>query len=268
MRISRMPSSHSTLLAAFLAMSLGSAACSDDDGATTADAGLPDAKVALDMSPDKGSGLSSVSFKSLTSYSVVKGTTSLEIVVTGTASKAELLADGKVVSTLTASPWTFSWDSSGVSDGLVKLQVKASAGSSTVSSTEVPVVILNKGVEATWTDGNSGEVIVPSTGYVEQHLKFHWKMPLGITKVLSLLTWDKEGFKLELAIGVGNCPDSGTTAAKQESATSPAVVTFANAGGQAIPEAQWFGHVDLVNETDTNILGKKTAFKITTYLLK
>lgn len=209
-----------------------------------------------------------VSFKDLAAYSVAKGTTKITAKVEGTATKLELLADGKVVVTLDKAPWEFSWDSTKASDGIAKLSIKGHAGAKSATSDETAVVVLNKGEEATWLAGNSSKIIVPTSGYVEQHLKFGYMMPAGIAQIINVLTWEKEGFELELAIGVGTCPHSGTTAAKKQSKTSPIVIAYPEKVTGKLGVGKWFAHVDLMNKTDAKISGKETKFKVVTYLLK
>ena len=230
-----------------------------DTGSTTADKGSVQADAAATAPP-------SASFKVLKPYSSVKGSASLEATVTGTAAKLELLADGKTVATLTTSPWTFTWDTSALADGVMKLSIKATNSAGSKTSTETPVVVLNKGSEISWKAGNSGTVIVPTTGYVDQHLRYHWDMLAGVTKIITVLTWDKPGFKMELALGMGTCPHSGTTAIKKESETSPLLVSYPETGTAALTTGQWFAHVQLMN--GTSVLGQQTPFKVIGYLLK
>ena len=248
-----------------LILSMVAAGCGDDGGNTaTLDGGATvDTVAAADSVTTTPA---TASFKQLKAYSAIKGKASLEATVTGVPAKLELLADAKVVATLTAAPWTFSWDTSAQADGLVKLALKATNAGGSKTSDAVSVVLLNKGAEITWKDGNSATVIVPTSGYVEQHLRYHWDMPAGVTKVLAVLSWDKPGFKLELAIGMGNCPDSGTVASRKESETSPVLVTYPESGAAALATGLWFGHVQLMNST--KVLGKQTPFKIIGYLLK
>ena len=244
---------------------VAAAGCSDDsannatgDSGPTGDTGAITDSVSVTPA--------TATFKQLTAYSAIKGKASLEATITGTPTKLELLADGKVVASATASPWTITWDTSAQADGVVKLSLKAENAAGSKTSDAVPVVVLNKGSEVAWTDGNSSEVIVPPSGYVEQHLRYHWTMPAGVTKLLAVLSWDKPGFKLELAVGLGNCPDSGTVATRKESETSPVLITYPESGTAALKQGMWFGHVQLMNST--KVLGLKTPFKIIGYLLK
>ena len=107
---------------------------------------------------------------------------------------------------------------------------------------------------------------MPPTGYVDQHLRYHYDMVSGVKKIINVLTWGSSEFKLELAIGMGVCPSSGTTAVKKESYTSPLLLTYPESGTAALKSGQWFAHVQLMNST--KVLGKKTPFKVIGYLLK
>ncbi len=250
-------------------VAFGSLACSDDTKAPTPDtkAATPDAQVAKEATVAKdGQSAPEASFSELKPYDAVKGSASVKADAPAGVTKLELLVDGKSVATLTASPWTFTWDTAPTADGVVKLSLKASTASASSTSKELPVVVLNKGLEVTWKDGNTGTVTVPATGYIDQHIKKHYEMPDGVTKVIALLGWDQPGFKLELTIGVGECPDNGVIAAKGESPTSPVAVEYAPKTGTIPKAAMWFSHVQLMNPND--VLGKDTPFWLKTYLLK
>lgn len=249
-------------------VTLAPVACSDDTQAPAPDtkAATPDVGVAKEATVGKDGGAPSASFSELKAYDAVKGSASVKADAPAGVTKLELLADGKTVATLTASPWTFSWDTAPLADGIVKLSLKATGAGGSSTSKELPVVVLNKGIEVTWKDGNTGKVTVPASGYIDQHLKHHYEMPDGINKVIGVLGWDKPGFTLELMIGVGECPDNGTVAAKGESTSSPAAVEYATPSGTIPKAAMWFSHVQLKNSTE--VLGQETTYTLKTYLLK
>ena len=235
----------------------------DNDDNTKLDAGgtpIADQKVAA-KAPE-------VSFSGLTAYTALKATATIKTEVKGTATKLELLADGKVVATLAKAPWEFSWDTTKAKDGIVKLSLKGHADTKSATSKETAVVVLNKGELAKWVIPAKGKIIVPASGYVEQHLRFGYPMVAGVTEVISILSWDKAGYELELAIGAGTCPESGKTAAKKQSKTSPVVVTYKPPSGTLPTTTPWFAHVDLMNRTEKAISGKDTPFQVVTYLLK
>ncbi len=249
----------SVLLAMALALGCGDDTTNDDgkkDGGTT----TPDQTVAT-TAPK-------VAFKNLKAYSVAKGTAKITADVTGTATKLELLVDGKAAVTLDKAPWEFSWDTTKAKDGIAKLTIKGYAGTKSATSDETAVVVLNNGEVAKWKSGHSAKIIVPTSGYVNQHLRYAYDMPAGVSQIINVLTWEKTGFELELAIGVGTCPHSGTTAAKKQSKTSPVVISYPEKITGKLGTGQWFAHVDLMNTTDTAISGKETPFNVETYLLK
>lgn len=245
--------------------------CSDDgtnqdptlDGGGTSD-------VSTTPHPDTVGPLS-VDFAELKAYSAVKGTTKVKVSATGNVTKVELMAGGQVLATQVGLPMEISWDTTVQADSVYKVSLRATGPSgNTATSGEVPVVVLNKGKEVTWTDGNSGSINVPSMPYVNQHLRFHWTMPGGMKRVVVVLEWTDSAFKLELATGVGTCPDHGETAGKKVSSTSPLAVVYPDLGSTpsaALATATWFGHVDLVNNTDTSLVGKKAPFTLKAYVM-
>jgi hypothetical protein len=249
-------------LVAFVALAW-CAGCGDD-------AKQPAVDLGVDLSLDVGSpdlGAPTASLKSPAAYSVVKGTAKVQATVNAAVAKLELLVDGKVVSTLTKSPWTFSWNTTTSKDGLAKLSLKATgAKGGTATSAQTTVVVLNEGEEASFEDGSSGTITVPSSGYIEEHLKYHWTMPSSIHQILAVITWDQKSFELELKLGVGECPDNGTTYATEDVAASPGVAVFPDQPQtSSFGNATWFAHVAPTNASSN--LGKSTSFSIKAYLL-
>jgi hypothetical protein len=244
----------------------------------------PDSKVVVPdvrTTPDLPS--ITASFKELKGYEVFKGPMTVKVDVGANVSKVELLGDTEfylcgatpkmcaktvVVATSSTAPYDLTWDTSAVPDNVIMISVKAYVGSDSVTTAKVPVIVMNLGEEVKWLDGNSGKVTVASTGYVDQHLKFHWTMPSGVKEVVGLLSWGNNDFTLELKVGVGECPDAGTTAAGLECATPPCLVEYIPAKGTVPAGNMWFGHVQLKNPTSTKVLGNETPFEIKAYLLK
>lgn len=251
-----------TLLALTLALLLAGGC--GDDGAENQD---PDGG---GNTPDSTAATAApkVSFSDLKAYTAVKGTATVKVKVEGTATKLELLVDGKVAATVDKAPWSISWDTSKMQDGLCKLSLKGYAGSKSGSSEQLPVVVLNKGAKINWKDGDKGKIIVPKSGYVDQHLKYHWDMPTGVTQIIVLLGWDNSTnvYELELALGKGTCPDSGTTAVRKQSKDSPLPVPYPDKVAGNLGTGQWFAHVQLMNST--KVLGTETPFTLTGYLIK
>ncbi len=202
------------------------------------------------------------SFQGLTAYDGFQGTIDIELEHSASVDKVELLADGKVVATADAAPFKITWDSTKVADGVVKLQLVSHAGDETAKSDELPVILFNEGEAATWIDGSRGEMSIAEG--LDSHVKHHWIMPQGVTRVIGVVTWDNPEFKLDLAVGVGGCPHSGEEAARANSDTSPAMVEFVAQGN--LTEAQWFAHSGATNEPD--LLNKKSGYQMKVYLLK
>lgn len=254
-------------------MALGIGACSDDtaqvddggaaDAATVDQGGTPGADAAL----DDGGAAPALSFKNLTAYDGFQGQAALKVAAPAGATQVELLVDGKAVASSGSAPFTIDWDTTKVGDGVVKLCLRATVAGQTQTCPDVPAVVYNNGTMASWKNGHSGTIIVPKTGYVDQHLKYHWDMPDGVKQVIGVLSWDKPGYELELALGTGTCPHSGTTAVKQTAKVSPAVATFGD-GKQALTKVQWFAHVDLKNRSESKLLGTQTPFSVKAFLLK
>ncbi len=208
-----------------------------------------------------------VSFKSLKPCDGLKEKASLEIETNGKPSKIELLVDGKVAATTTVAPYLIEWDTTQTQNGMVKLSLKAYQGNGSVTSDEVPALIYNGGEPVTFIDGDSGKVTVPASGYIDQHLKFHWDMPDNVKGIIAGLCWDKTGFELELAVGLGACPDHGTTVDRKAEPQSPVAIIIDQQTG-TLKAAQWFAHVQLVNPTSKDVLGKEAAFQIRAFLMK
>lgn len=228
-----------------------------DDGAAPAD---PDGSVSADTTPAVAP---SAEFKALTDYEGIQGTKEITATVSSSVDKLELLADDKVVAEATAAPFTISFDSTKAKDGVVKLKLKAYAGTKTAESDVVAVVIYNSGEKATWVDGNSGTMTI-QTG-VDNHLKYHWIMPDSIKQVIAVVFWKDTGYKMELAVGTGGCPHSGTTALSVKGDASPLHLVFGD-GKSNLTVCQWFAHAGATNESE--LVGKSTVLTFEVYLLK
>jgi hypothetical protein len=269
-----------------LAFSVALAACSSDDNGRKDTGGKIDSSVTVpDSAPKPDLPKIDVSFKELKGYEVFKGQMTVKVNVSANVNRVELLGDTQfylcgtgvkmcaktvLVASSTSAPFDLTWDTSAVPDNIIMVAVKAYVGNGndSVTTAKVPVIVMNNGEEVTWTDGHTGKVTVAATGYVDQHLKYHWTMPADVKEVVGLLSWDSNDFTLELKVGVGECPDTGTTAAGAQSATSPCLVEYIPTKGTVPSGSMWFGHVQLMNPTEAKIQGKETSFEIKAYLLK
>ncbi len=219
---------------------------------------------------DEGGGDSThqAAFSSLVAYGVHKGTVKVEVEATGTPA-LELLAGGTSVGTLTARPYSFSWNTTKSSDGLVKLSLREQGSEGPTVADEVTVVVLNKGAEAAYHKGVcSGALAVPAAGGDNPHVSFTWTMPDDGTKeVLALLFWTDSSIHMELATGVGCCATSGTTGATGQAASPPAIATFVETKELPLPVSmKWFVDASAINPGE--VAGKKTDLNVKVYLLK
>lgn len=231
-------------------------ACGDDTAA-------PDGTVAPDSGTDTVSVAPAAEFKALSAYDGIQGTKEITTTVSASVDKLELLADDKAVAEATKAPFTISFDSTKVSDGVVKLKLKAYAGTKSAESDVIAVVIYNNGEKATWLAGNSGTMTI--TSGMDNHLKYHWNMPDSVKQVIAVLFWKEQGFKMELAVGTGTCPHSGTKAMDTKGNDSPIHLVFGD-GKANLTICQWFAHAGATNEAD--MLDKSTEMRIEVYLLK
>jgi hypothetical protein len=232
-------------------------ACGDDTAA-------PDGAVAPDSGVDTVAAVApTAEFKALSAYDGIQGIKEITAEVSASVDKLELLADDKAVAEATKAPFTISFDSSKVSDGVVKLKLKAHAGSKTAESDVIAVVVYNNGEKATWLAGNSGTMTIKSG--MDNHLKYHWNMPDSVKQVIAVLFWKEKGFKMELAVGTGTCPHSGTKALDIKGDDTPIHLVFGD-GKTNLTVCQWFAHAGATNEPD--MLDKSTLMTIEAYLLK
>jgi hypothetical protein len=193
---------------------------------------------------------------------VVSGALPVEAVLR-TPGELTLWAGETQVGRVDKAPFRFSWDTSKVADGLVKLSVRR--GGKVVDSARV--VVLNKGSEVFFKNGSSGKVVVPPTGYAHQHLRYHFDLAEGAREVLAILTWDQPGFDLELALGRGTCPHHGEQVAAEHGTGSPVIVSHRVAAeGATLPTGQWFAHVRLLNAD--KVLGQETPFSVRAYVMR
>jgi len=193
-------------------------------------------------------------FKDLRDFDVVSGVWSVSVLGPGLS----LWADGKQVGQGALIPW----DTKRSKDGLVEISLRRGAQ----SLHRGRAVVLNNGGEVFFKNGSSGKVEVPPTGYQHQHLRYHWEMAEGARRVLAVLTWDKPGFDLELALGRGTCPHHGESVGDKHATSSPVVLTHEAPAGQTLPTGQWFAHVRLMNEKQVS--GKETAFSVRAYTMR
>lgn len=229
-------------------LTLTASACGDSDNQATVDSGV---------------GSTSAAITGVETYGALTGSATIETTTTGTPGSIELLADGNVVATANAAPFALTFDTTTVKDGVVELSLRCDGQQ---MADKVKVIVLNKGQEVSFSDGTGGTIAAPADGnYVDQHLKYHWQLTKGFKRIVAVLSWDNPTFELELTIGAGECPDSGTVAELGQSKDSPLAVSYGST--QELATGMWFAHVDYKNRTDTATHGKDTTFAVKAYLL-
>lgn len=93
--------------------------------------------------------------------------------------------------------------------------------------------------------GNRMTMTIPMVGIVvsETDVKDHFTMPSNTAMVVVNISWDKTGWNLDLAIGMGDCPDNGQTMAEAKNVQrGPVVLEFPKSCGDALSPGQWFIH--------------------------
>jgi hypothetical protein len=241
--------SRTLVVAIALVATLAGAACGGGSTNVQQDAGPPDETapiVTLDMGR----------------YDVVAGPRVVTMFATDDVAvvRTELLVDDVVVGESTAEPFSIDWDSTGAADGVRSVRVAAyDAAGNRGDSDPVPVFVANAGQEAILDEdpdqapGFFESVFsVPASwsGNNEQiDRKYHWSMPAGISRVVTVLLFDPAaGFELNFSTGTGWCPDSGQ--AMVEVSENDGEILLEHAPGAALAEGQWFIHVGGTNAAD------------------
>ena len=262
-------------IAALLALQIqGCGTSSTGDGGSTEAApqdagGTPDSGNAKDTNAKpQDQSAPTIDFQKKESFLVLKGKASVDVTATDDVgvTKVELLADGKVVATVDKAPFSLSWDTTGATDGLVKIKAVAyDASGKSTSTKEVQALVMNNGQDALMIDGYSGKMSIPQTGTGDFHKKHHWIMPAGVKKLVTWATWDDAAWKIRVDLGTGGCPHSGKTYTSKSSDTGGAVVVWEVKSG-TLPTGQWFIHLAGLNESEMR--GKSMNYKVRGYLLK
>lgn len=133
------------------------------------------------------------------------------------------------------SPYVLVWDTGDRPAGFVSLVVRAtdSAGQTT-DSAPVRVYVFDRGEEVKYRDGHTGTLAIPAdydpaTGG-ELDVKHHWINPTGVTRISAVAMWKNPAgqapWKVELAVGSGECPDSGQVLQAMEVSSLDTVATM------------------------------------------
>jgi hypothetical protein len=163
-----------------------------------------------------------VSMDNVAAYQGVSGAFGVEVTATDDVgiAQVDLLVDGVVAASSSADPFTISWDTTALDDAsIVEIAARATdLAGKTAETAPVTVVVVNDGYPIEFTDGFSGEVVIPEdyTGTTEVDKKHHWIAEAGgASHILSIVVFTlPEGqadWALALEVGTGYCPDSGET---------------------------------------------------------
>jgi hypothetical protein len=167
-----------------------------------------------------------VAIDNLSAYQPVEGT--FDVAVTATddvgVEVVELLVDGEVAATSDAEPFGIAWDTTATPAGIVEVAARVTDGAGKIAETApVRVVVVNGGEESELTEGNEGEIVIPEDydGLQEVDVKHHWTSGTdGASRVIAVLLWEiPEGddpWEIQVDVGTGYCPHSGTSYAASE----------------------------------------------------
>jgi len=103
----------------------------------------------------------------------------------------------------------------------------------------------NSTSEVLITDGNNRMTLsIPlvGTSFVSTDIKDHFTLPPDVGKVTVNMSWDRSGWDLSLAMGVGDCPDNGTVKASAQNVNAGPLTLEFKGGCGGCPEGQWFVH--------------------------
>jgi hypothetical protein len=134
------------------------------------------------------------------------------------------------------------------------------------------VLLLNVGEAAEFIgtifeDDGTGTMEIPDPVEGDNHLKHHWTMPGGVSKVMGVLTWENAAFDMEAALGIGICPhrtpDPDSVVRFTSESGSPLVFELP-CDGCDFSADQWFVHVGALNEAD--LAGQSCNYAVKVYL--
>lgn len=199
-----------------------------------------------------------VALAGLSAYQFVLGTAAIAVEVEDDVGvdHVDLLVDGEVEATSAIEPFTLSWDTTASEVGPAEVAARAfDASGRTADSEPVPVVVINGGAEATLAEGETGAIVVPEDHDGSQDLAVvrHWTAAPPVSRIIGVVTWADEArggpWTLDLAAGIGQCPDTGEQMGETVTASSsPALIDLTVE--DAPPSEQWFLHVSPANPAD------------------
>ncbi|MBN1945592.1 MAG: hypothetical protein JW797_07935 [Bradymonadales bacterium] len=169
--------------------------------------------------------------------------------------EVRLLVGGEVEDVLTESPFTFTFDTTGLEDGALDLAVEAEDKAGNSSGAELTGMVVNEGIEPEYLEDNIFTWTIPGNWrVVDFHRRLHFTMPSGITRVMAVIQWDRPEWDLELAIGTGICPHQGVRYAYDEAFGGQLIVTHTaeELSLSEYPQGEtWFLHLAPGTELNT-----------------
>ena len=193
---------------------------------------------------------------SFLTYSVVSGETAeipLPIIDGAGLSKIEIFRQADVIATITEDPFLPVFDSTPYGDSVIALMMRVTDLSGrTVMSDEIPLIAMNNGTIVQTLEGDSEtdwdewSIHIPDPIVGDLHLKYHWNMPLNVTKILTVaVVTSGDDWSTTYAVGEGTCPHSGTEHKSHFSNRGVNIVELSASqlGADTFPTGTWFAHI-------------------------
>lgn len=98
-------------------------------------------------------------------------------------------------------------------------------------------------------EGQTGTISIPFLGvnFLDTDVKHHWNMPTNVSGVRVNLTWQDQGWDLELATGTGECPHQGTLLASSTGSSGELSVEYFAGENETLQNIQWFAHIAVMD---------------------
>ncbi len=205
--------------AVFLIASIVIIGCDGDD--TSADAGGAD-----DLADP------AISIDNVDLFAAIAGMFDVEVTATDDVAvqQVDLMIDGAVAATSAEAPFTIPWDTTTASDGIVSISALVTDTAGKTAETEaIDVVLINSGVEVTFTEGNTGTISIPDPVEGDNHVAHHWTTGTeGAAEALVILQFEADEADGEwtfvIDVGTGVCPHSGETLATSDTLTASPII--------------------------------------------
>jgi len=240
----------------------------DDVNGTTADQKVTtqDQGVTPKEDGEVSTEAASAAFSDLEAGAELKGEATIKMETKGAPTKVELLNGTTVLGEATAAPFEIKWDTTQVEDGIYRLSLKAYDANGDATSEELIVLVLNNSEEVIFDDGTGSDTMVVQDLLADNHHKFHWTMPEGVKKVISIVDWENADWTMQVALGTGICPHHGTPAGDETSETTPVVYEWAPDTGTVPSGTIWYVHMGCMNEQE--IVGTESKYTYKVFLAK